>query len=309
MIFANPTNPSPRRRSARLASTAAIAAALLLAGLLTASISIASSGSDAGPGAPSGGLAPGPSTPAALQPPKGVTGGQDISWAQCPVAQGGLGNPMPGTDAGFAVVGLSGGQAFTGNPCLTEQVAHLHAQHLLAAGYVFTSYPTNPQFARYGGSGPYGTRTFQNRLRNVGWQQATYWSSALHASGLQGSMVWVDVETTQHGPQWSTRTADNLAVIKGLLAGLEHAGLRTGIYTTSAHWRQITGGVRLGRPEWRTVGQDTPAVALSVCAKPGWQGSPVVLAQYYTTGQTSTDYDLRCPAIRGSLINRYFTRQ
>jgi hypothetical protein len=300
---------APRQRRVGVI-LAGLAASVLVGGLLAdGGPRAAADTGTPGSGPVAGGLPPGPQPPAELAAPPGVTGGYDISWTQCPVAQGGLGNPMPPADAGFTVVQLSNGQAFSTNPCLADEVAFLHAQHQLAASYVRVTYPTNPEFARYGGRGPYGTRTFSRRLMNVGWAQATYWATVLASSGLTSRMVWVDVETTDHGAQWSGRTADNLAVIRGLLAGLAHAGLRTGIYTTSAKWREITGGVRLGQPEWRTVGPDTPAVALRVCSRPGWQGSPVVLAQYYTQGQTSTDYDLLCPSITGTLIARYLTRQ
>lgn len=261
-------------------------------------------------GTPSGpsGLTPGTAAPSALQPPAGVVGGNDVSWTQCSVSQGGLGNPMPGPDAHFAIVQLSLGQAFTSNPCLTDEVSSLYSQRLPVAAYVVMTYPTNVQFARYGSRGPYGTRTFAARLANVGWQEAAYWVAVHTASGMHSPMVWVDVETTLHGPQWSSRTAYNLAVIRGLLAGLARSGLRTGIYTTSAHWRDVTGGVRLGQPEWRTVGQDTPAVAVSVCSRPGNQGSLVVLAQYTSSASVSVDYDLLCPATAATALARYFTR-
>jgi hypothetical protein len=236
--------------------------------------------------------------------PVGAVAGNDISWTQCSVAQGGFANPMPGSTAKFLVLGLSQGRAFTTNPCLGEQLAFARDRHLLVSAYVFPSYPTNPQYATYGVKGPYPTKTVQGRLMNVGWQQAAYWTAAAKKVGLRTPMVWVDVEQRNKDPRWTARPADrNLPVLKGLLAGLKHYGYRTGIYTTSSHWTEITGGVRLGLPEWRTVGRKTATEALATCGKPGNQGSPVLLAQYFTN---TVDYDVLCPITKGSYLTRYF---
>lgn len=235
-----------------------------------------------------------------------VITGNDISWPQCPVEQGGYGNPMPDESARFVVIGLSQGQAFTTNPCLRAQLAFAKQRHLLVAGYVFPTYPTNAQYAAYGTKGPYRTGTVEGRLMNVGWAQAKYWAAIAKAAGMRTPMIWVDIEQRNRPPRWSARPTDrNLPVIAGVLAGLKHAGYRTGIYTTSSHWHEITGGVRLGLPEWRTVGRRNAAEALATCGKPGHQGSPVLMAQYYTS---DVDYDVLCPVMTRRYIARYFHR-
>jgi hypothetical protein len=244
-------------------------------------------------------------------PPSPMVGGYDVSWTQCPVEQGGYGNPMPRPGANFVVIGVSKGSAFTTNPCLADQVAWARSRHVYVAAYVFPTYPTNAEYARYGAKGPYSTKTVQGRLMNVGWQQATYWAAAKKRAGLTTPMVWVDVEQKRTLLRWTARPADrNLPVLRGLLAGLKHAGLRTGIYTTTAHWKEITGGVRLGLPEWRTVGPATARDAFATCGAPGVQGSPVLLAQYYTNLPAQNyDYDVMCPVTRtGGRLTRYFTK-
>jgi hypothetical protein len=247
-----------------------------------------------------------PVTVGPLAPPAGVLGGHDVSWPQCPPAVGGFGNPMPG-DGAFLVIGLSNGQSFSTNPCLADEIAAAHALHQLVAAYVIPTYPTNADFARYGGSGPYGTASFASRLSNVGWQQAAYWVQVKRAAGLSTPMVWVDIEQKKQALPWPASPArQNLPVIRGLLAGLRHAGLRTGIYSPASHWQEITGGVRLGLPEWRTVGGGTAAQAYATCAKPGVQGSPILLAQYYSP---TVDYDVLCPVARtGNRLRTYFTQ-
>jgi hypothetical protein len=246
--------------------------------------------------------APGPGGPPA--PPAGVIAGNDISWTQCSADQGGYANPMPGSSARLAVIGLGAGRSFTVNPCLADEITWASDQHVLASVYVLPTYPTNTEYALYGAKGPYAARSDAARLLNVGFQQASYWAAALKASGVRTPSIWVDVEKRSHGPQWAPQTARNLLVIKGLLAGLRRAGYRTGIYTPAAHWREITGGVRLGQPEWRTVGKGaTPLQALATCPKPGNQGSPVLIAQYYTS---NVDYDVLCPITRGTWLTGYF---
>jgi hypothetical protein len=245
-----------------------------------------------------------PTTPSVSTTPVGAIAGNDISWPQCSKEQGGFGNPMPDGSARFVVIGLSSGRAFTENPCLAGQLAFARDRHLLVSAYVFPTYPTNPQYATYGVKGPYSTKTVQGRLMNVGWQQAAYWTTTAKRVGLRTPMVWVDVEQRRQNYRWPARPADrNLPVIKGLLAGLKHYGYRTGIYTTSSHWAEVTGGVRLGLPEWRTVGNQSAAVALGTCGKPGNQGSPVLLAQYFTP---NVDHDLLCPVMTSTYRARYF---
>jgi hypothetical protein len=243
-------------------------------------------------------------------PPPTMVAGYDVSWPQCTVQQGGYGNPMPRPGARFVVIGLSKGSAFTTNPCLADQVAWARTHHVRVAAYVFPTYPTNAEYARYGAKGPYSTKTVQGRLMNVGWKQAAYWVAAKKRAGLVTPMVWVDVEQKRTLLRWTPRPERNLAVLKGLLAGLKHAGLRTGVYTTPAHWQEITGGVRLGLPEWRTVGPRTAKEAFATCGKPGVQGSPVLIAQYYTNLPAENyDYDVMCPITRtGGRLTKYFTQ-
>jgi hypothetical protein len=127
--------------------------------------------------------------------------------------------------------------------------------------------------------------------------------------GFRTPMVWVDVEQRKTNYRWTTRPADrNLPVLQGLLAGLKHYGYRPGIYTTASHWTEITGGVRLGQPEWTAIGATTATAALATCRAPGRQGSPVVLAQFTNTAKT-IDYDVLCPATNSASYRARYFRQ
>jgi hypothetical protein len=228
--------------------------------------------------------------------------GQDISWPQCAVAQGGYAQPMPDTAAGFVVLGLTAGRAFTDNPCLAQQVTWVKARHLHAAAYAFATYPRNTEYRAWGAHGPFTTKTVEGRMMNVGYAQAQASLLTKWVAGLRSPMVWIDIEPRTNRP-WSTRTTYNLAVIRGMIAGSNRSGYRTGIYTNASGWKAITGGAQLGLPEWSTVGPRGRATALAACTHRGLQGGPIMLAQYWTS---RADYDVICPALTPALMAKYF---
>jgi hypothetical protein len=94
-----------------------------------------------------GGLAVGSAqaVPVAAAAPGQV--GNDVSWPQCPPAQGGYGLPAPRAQAKFVVIGLTRGSGFTRNPCLADQVAMAAGRGLPAQAYIVPSYPTSGQLA------------------------------------------------------------------------------------------------------------------------------------------------------------------
>jgi hypothetical protein len=288
-----------RRRAARGVVVAVAALGLVGGSLMGGSLM----GGGTGPAAAAPPPAPAPVTPA------GVVAGYDISWPHCTPAQGGFGNPMPDASAKFVVIGLSNGRAFTTNPCLGDQLTFARSRHLLTSAYVFPTYPTNAEYATYGKKGPYPTSTAKGRLRNVGWAQAAYWTATAKRVGFRTPMIWVDVEKREKYHTWTNRPQDrNLPVIQGLVAGLRHYGYRTGIYTPSAHWKEITGGVRLGLPEWTANGPTGASTALATCGKPGNQGSPVLMGQY-TNATRTIDYDVLCPIMNNRAYRLRWFRQ
>src|SRR3954452_14473919 len=120
-----------------------------------------------------------------------TTYGNDVSWPQCSVAEGGYGLPMPPTDAAFVVVGLTKGLPFTRNPCLASQVAWASTNGVPAQAYTMAAYPTNSQFRSQGATGPWSSSTFTGKLANVGYAEARYAVAALAAVGFRPPVVWV----------------------------------------------------------------------------------------------------------------------
>lgn len=227
--------------------------------------------------------------PAAGTAVKGV----DISWPNCPKGMGipqrrTLGNPMPPVGSRFVVLGLTNGPAFTPNPCLASQVAWVRARHLWTGVYSITSYPTAAQLSRYGGTGALTTR-----LWRVGVAEARVNLTTMRHAGLaKAPMAWVDVEPVKGWP-WSASTANNNAVIDGVLAGYKAAGMRVGLYSYRYGWNEITGGRRLPSiPTW---------VPLSTCSKASFSGGPIWMTQTTSNG---TDFDTTCPGISGTPATR-----
>jgi len=204
--------------------------------------------------------------------------------------------------ASFAVLGLTDGGSFRANPCLASQVTSVKARHLWAGAYAISTYPTSAELTRYGGTG-----TLPVRLRRVGAAQAGFNLATMARVGLRSPMVWVDVEPRTRSP-WSASADNNNAVIDGVIARYEAAGIRAGIYSYDKVWKAITGGrVLPGVPTWVPVGHDGRAVAAATCAAASYAGSKPWLTQW-TDGVR--DYNLTCPGVtgqaaRGNLLTPY----
>jgi len=217
--------------------------------------------------------------------------GNDISWPQCPKNSGGNGLPGPMTSASFVLLGLTDGGSFRVNPCLAGQVASVKTRHLWAGVYAVSTYPTNAELARYGGTG-----TPTQRLRRVGAAQASFNLATMARVGLQSPMVWVDVEPTTQSP-WSASAVNNNAVIDGVIARYETAGIRAGIYSFDKAWTVITGSRLLpGVPTWVPVGHTSRADAAAACALASYAGGKPWLTQWTDDVR---DYNLTCPGVTG----------
>jgi Putative peptidoglycan binding domain len=228
--------------------------------------------------------------------------GNDISWPQCPRDGGGNGLPGPMTSASFALLGLTDGGSFRVNPCLARQVVSVKTRHLWAGAYAVSTYPTDAELARYGGTG-----TLTQRLRRVGAAQAGFNLATMARVGLQSPMVWVDVEPRTQSP-WSASADDNNALIDGVIAGYQTAGRRAGIYSYNKAWKVITGARLLpGVPTWVPVGHSSRADAAATCAQASYAGGKPWLTQWTDDVR---DYNLTCPGVtgrvaRGNLLTPY----
>ena len=228
--------------------------------------------------------------------------GNDISWPQCAKSDGGNGLPGPLDSSSFAVLGLTDGGSFRANPCLSRQVASVRTRHLWAGAYAISTYPTDAELARYGGTG-----TLTQRLRRVGAAQARFNLDTMARVGLQSPMIWVDVEPSTRTP-WSAGAVQNNAVIDGVIAGYKAAGIRAGLYSYNRSWKAITGArVLPGVPTWVPVGHASKAQAVASCAVASYAGSKPWLTQWT---DDVYDYNLACPGVtgraaRGNLLTPY----
>ncbi|MHA7142246.1 FG-GAP repeat domain-containing protein [Arthrobacter sp. Sr33] len=222
--------------------------------------------------------------------------GHDISWPQCPPADGGFGLPMPPTSTQFVVIGLTKGLPFTENPCLASQVIWTKTNNKSTHGYAMAGFPTAAQLNTYGARGPWASSTRAGRLSNVGYSEARFAVASMNRIGFRPPVVWIDVEPRPAQP-WPTSTTaqqrDNRLIIDGLMRGLRDAGFSYGLYSYASGWAEITGSWRLpGVPVWATAGRlDYPTEALDRCRQPSFSGGRVYLSQWY---DDTRDYNLTC---------------
>jgi peptidoglycan hydrolase-like protein with peptidoglycan-binding domain len=228
------------------------------------------------------------STPPVGPAPIG-THGYDVSWPQC--AGDGATNMPPGRPA-YVVLGLTHGAGHTVNPCLGSQLAWAKSRGVRVGAYLVVSYPSQQELAA-AGNGLFGACGLSTRcrLRNDGAVQAQVAISTMRAAGFASPIVWMDVELGAT-LSWSRHTKANVAVLRGVVAGLQAAHLPVGVYTTVSMWDQITGGYRLDVPNWLPSGDGKARHAAKLCRTTA-TGGATWLVQY----TRALDSDLTCPVL------------
>lgn len=219
-------------------------------------------------------------TAAAAPSRTGAPQGHDVSFPQCS-------QPLP-QPRGFAVVGVAGGVAFSGNPCLASQFAWASRAGSRPELYMNIGDP-GPQSAHWRDRGPRACAA-ADRLclaSNYGASAVADAFARARAAGARSSRWWLDVEVLN---TWAGDAAQNIAVIQGAAAALRSRGVTAGVYSTPWQWGQITGGWRVAMPNW-LGGAGDPAQAATWCAGTGFSGGAVQLVQYPAEG---VDGDLRC---------------
>jgi hypothetical protein len=233
---------------------------------------------------------------AAPEPAKAsaATTGYDVSYPQCS-------SRLPNKPA-FAIVGVNGGLAYSGNSCLA-------AEYQWAATSTATNQAHVSFYVNTGNPGPTasthwppaGTTTpqscdgswSQSCAYDYGWNAAQdSFSRAVPVAGASAAVAapwWLDVETAN---SWSTDTATNRADLQGAIAALRSAGVSSiGIYSTASMWSQITGATAPNSvvndpfralPNW-VPGARNAKEAPSLCSRT-FAGGPVKFVQYPTAG-------------------------
>jgi hypothetical protein len=176
------------------------------------------------------------------------TTGYDASYPQCSGSY--PPNPL------FGIVGVNGGLANTANPCLGGELhwaRHTPGQERPEQPplslYIDTANPGGHHVADWpsGGTTPLYAAC-NGKLTNAcsylyGEQRAVHsyrLVAALDPVAAKTAPWWLDVELAA---TWAGTYQLNIAALQGFIAGLHAAGATgpIGIYSTSAHWHDITG--------------------------------------------------------------------
>lgn len=220
------------------------------------------------------------SPPLGVQPDyqTGATG-YDISFPQC-------GGPYPSGSHAVAVVGVTGGRAFSQNPCLASEAAWAGSGLNL---YLNVNQPswsdqseamTGPE-ASCAASG--SSEAVLCQAYDYGWNDAQYGLNYAASQGVQASVWWLDVECpatacSWSSTYWSTNLALNAAVIQGALNALQLAGAAAGVYSTTYQWGAIAGQATPAVPIWYAGWNNPPSYYCSE-GKAEFTGGPVWLVQ------------------------------
>jgi peptidoglycan hydrolase-like protein with peptidoglycan-binding domain len=113
----------------------------------------------------------------------------------------------------------------------------------------------------------------------------------MRAVGLAVPRLWIDVEVSTVLP-WSRHVVNNIALLRGVLAGLRAAHMPVGVYTTPNMWQEITGGFQLNIPNWLPSGDGKARHAARLCQTSATSGR-TWLVQY----TQALDSDLTCPVL------------
>lgn len=196
--------------------------------------------------------------------------GFDISWPQCPP---GMPIQTPVDVPAFAVVGVTGGKAYTANPCLADQ--YRWARRAKVQAQLYTNLNSMPRdyhdehcVARDSSCSAYW----------YGFGAAEQAVAYARSQKADTDAWWLDIEIENY---WSPDTALNARVIQGAVDYLHAVGKEVGIYSTPFQWHEIAGDFAPNLRTW-TAGASDLADAQHRCNNPryAFAGGQVKLVQY-----------------------------
>ncbi len=218
---------------------------------------------------------------------------------------------------GFAVVGVSGGKAFTDNPRLPTEISWAHfASNIRPTLYMNINAPYGSTVAGHIGD----PRTCTGITRsskgaaakngeptacegyNYGYNAAKHAYTYAQENGVSSPFWWLDVEEAN---SWSATTTVNDATIQGAIDYLNTQGIRVEIYSVPYMWHTIAGadfvptqkinGHTISIPTWFPIGIAREVTALNACltANSFIADSPVWIIQYETS-PTAVDQNISC---------------
>jgi hypothetical protein len=199
--------------------------------------------------------------------------GYDVSYPQCSGARS-----APG--AGFSIVGLNNGKAFTANPCFQAEwksSAWPRAVYL-SSGYLPDNFSRTTaqcqQLSQFQQISDEGRSAFA-----IGCSEARLSLASLSSQGAtDAAMIWIDVEVAN---SWdATRTDLNRLALQAEIYQLNAYGRPVGVYSTAALWQEIVGQ---WSPDGVVADWVAGAPARTACAGPGFSGHSVWLVQELAT--------------------------
>jgi len=205
--------------------------------------------------------------------------GYDVSYPNCGQTISALASN--GSQYSLAVVGVTGGRAFTSNGCLSDEFKAATAVTASPSLYMNLNAPVGST-AREANKGPKQCARNDKVCMsyNYGYQAALSALSVAKNAGAASSAWWLDIET---GNSWSTNQAANFQVIVGAKEALTRSGVsNVGVYSTPSGWNKITGssGATSGLPAWTAPGTTSLKDASNYCSKSSFTGGPIWLVQY-----------------------------
>ena len=215
--------------------------------------------------------------------------GMDISYPACE-------DPLPAAPTTFAIIGVTGGRAYTMNPCLIKQFAWAKTSQVTPSFFMNVNSPSGA-VAFEGKNGPKGTCAATDDMclsYNFGWNAARLAYAGAQSQETTATMWWLDVEEMN---TWSeTNLPANAQVIQAAIDYLKSQNRTLGIYSTSKQWGEIAGGFSPGLPVW-VAGAPDSATAPTYCdASHAFAGGTVWLVQYPSGDTGGDDADYACGA-------------
>lgn len=250
--------------------------------------------------------------------------GHDISHPQCTAGT------APPTGGAFGIVGVTGGRAFTANPCLAEHWKWADRLDHTAGVYLNTGNPGHASTYYWTKSGKKDpalcvdakSTSDPGCAYNYGWHAAEAATKvALAAKVSKNRTWWLDVETEN---SWVGTAKANAADLQGAYDYLRYVAKvqEVGIYSTAYQWGVITGGYHRSTaasyerawakafkpkypmwsaPLWQAgVVKDGKKTGLEVARERcgvSFTGAPVRLAQFIVDG---LDHNLVCDTSKAS---------
>jgi hypothetical protein len=239
--------------------------------------------------------------------PQPASTGYDVSFPQCS-------SILPKSPA-FAIVGVNGGLAYSGNSCLASEYAWAQTS-------TSTTYPKASFYANTGDPGPVKSTHWPSSQSSpspcdgtwstgcsydYGWNAAAdSFARAVAVAGADSARAaywWLDVET---GNSWaqasdsSSWAALNTKDVQGAAAYLASQGVaQIGFYSTGYQWNQITGLTAATSPSYFSTsyvdwvpGATSSSGAQARCSSAySFTGARVQLTQYIAN---DLDVDYRC---------------